>query len=209
MLGDWDTPPIFNKTILIVLAVIGLVYVFAQAKPAPAQISNWNGNPFSGASRVSGLSGEAQVGRGPLGGDAPWGNPLQSNRTVLTQGYGVGSHAPADVWGGIDLALDGDGDGQADPKGTQRAPVYATHSGIIELQADSWPAGNHIWVHGNQYKTGYGHLDGFAVQDGQQVQKGQLIGYVGSTGQSSGPHLHYHIWFNNVNVNPLEYGGLE
>lgn len=140
--------------------------------------------------------------------DMPWGNPTDSTRAVLTQGYGVGSHAPAAVWGGIDIAVDGDGDGNADPQGSMGAPLYATMSGVIELKSNSMPAGNHLWIKNEHYKVGYGHLKDFAVQDGQTVQRGDLIGYMGSTGQSSGPHLHYHIWKDGVNVNPLEYGPL-
>jgi murein DD-endopeptidase MepM/ murein hydrolase activator NlpD len=127
----------------------------------------------------------------------------------MTQGYGVGSHAPAALWGGVDLALDGDGDGAADPQGSMSAPVYATHRGVVHVARDTWPAGNHIWVETLHFKSGYGHLKDFAVQDGQIVERGQLIGYVGTTGQSSGPHLHYHIWKDGVNVNPLDYGALD
>ncbi len=127
---------------------------------------------------------------------------------MLTQGYGVGSHAPAAVWGGVDLAIDGDGDGEADPQGSMGAPVYATTAASSISSVDSWPAGNHIWVQGEHYKSGYGHLKGFAVEEGQIVERGQLIGYMGATGQASGPHLHYHIWKDDVNVNPLDYDAL-
>ena len=100
----------------------------------------------------------------------------------MTQGYGVGSHAPAEIWGAVDLAIDGNGDGQADPQGTDGTPVYATHDGVVKLARDTYPAGNHIWVIGNHYKTGYSHLRDFAVQEGQAVKRGDVIGYVGSTG---------------------------
>lgn len=210
-----------SQTVLLLLVLGGFVYFLFQSQNSTTHISMWNGNSLSAGSSASvigafassnsgpqPLTGTALAGRGPIGNDVPSGNPLQSDRTVLTQGYGVGSHAPAETWGGIDLALDGDGDGQADPKGTFGAPVYATHSGVVKLEHNSWPAGNHIWVQGQTYKTGYGHLKAFAVEDGQVVERGQLIGYVGSTGQSSGPHLHYHIWKDGVNVNPLDYGAL-
>jgi murein DD-endopeptidase MepM/ murein hydrolase activator NlpD len=88
------------------------------------------------------------------------------------------------------------------------APLYATMSGVIELKPNSMPAGNHLWIKNERYKVGYGHLKDFAVEDGQSVKRGDLIGYMGSTGQSSGPHLHYHIWQDGVNVNPLEYGAM-
>jgi len=140
--------------------------------------------------------------------DDPWGNPTHSTRVVMTQGYDVGTHAPAAVWGGIDLAIDGDGDGDADPAVSMGAPVYATMNGIVETQADTMPAGNHLWIKNERYKVGYGHLKAFAVENGQTVQRGDLIGYMGSTGQSSGPHLHYHIWQDGINVNPLDFGAL-
>jgi hypothetical protein len=142
----------------------------------------------------------------------PEGNPLQSANTVMTQDYGVGSHAPAHIWGAVDLALDGDNDGTADPSGTAGKPVYATHSGMVITRRNTWPAGNHIWIINLQYKTGYAHLQDFAVQDGQLVQRGDLIGYVGSTGQSSGPHLDYQVWQKQggqwVNMHPAEFGTL-
>jgi len=206
------------RAVLLVLALIGVGYLFLQTRGTPSQLSGWNGNPFvaaAGAAVADGdaqpLVGMAQVGRGlPDADDTPDSNPLQSPRTVMTQGYGVGSHAPANIWGAVDLAIDGDGDGKADPQGSLGAPVYATQRGVVHLARDTWPAGNHIWVEGIRFKTGYSHLKDFApdLQDGQVVERGQLIGYVGSTGESSGPHLDYQVWKDGVNVNPLDYGAL-
>jgi murein DD-endopeptidase MepM/ murein hydrolase activator NlpD len=131
----------------------------------------------------------------------------------MTQGYGVGSHAPAEAWGAIDLAIDGNGDGGADPEGTWEHPVYATHAGVVTISPNSWPAGNHIWVANSQYRTGYSHLSGFAVATGQEVKPGDLIGYIGSTGMSSGPHLDYQVWVMEsggwVNKNPLDFGAAD
>jgi hypothetical protein len=145
--------------------------------------------------------------------DAPTGNPLNATNTVMTQGYGVGTHAPAASWGAIDLALDSNGDGVADPDGTWERPIYATHSGIVQLTPNSYPAGNHVWVINDSYKTGYAHLQGFAVENGQAVARGTVIGYIGSTGMSSGPHLDYQVWRKQgsrwINVNPLDYGALK
>jgi murein DD-endopeptidase MepM/ murein hydrolase activator NlpD len=139
----------------------------------------------------------------------PRGNPLNATNTVMTQDYGVGTHAPANVWGAIDLALDGNGDGTADPEGTQGRPIYATHDGLVKVSSDSYPAGNHVWVINEHYKTGYAHLQRFAVSEGQTVRRGDVIGYIGSTGQSSGPHLDYQVWVWQGgawhNVNPQEY----
>lgn len=198
---------------LLVLAFIGLFYLFRLGQPSTAHLSNWNAMAFFGNTAPSGLTGAAlpQIGRGMPPGDidTPYGNPLQRQNTVMTQGYGVGSHAPANIWGAIDLAIDGSGDGQADPAGTIGAPIYATHQGVVHVARNTYPAGNHIWVVGVHFKTGYSHLSDFAVQEGQIVGRGELIGYVGSTGASSGPHLDYQVWKDGVNVNPLDYGALE
>lgn len=59
--------------------------------------------------------------------------------------------------------------------------------------------------HGNGISTRYGHLSGFAVTAGQRVQRGDVIGYVGESGRSTGPHLHYEVRINNTPVNPYKY----
>src|SRR5690349_15384025 len=117
--------------ILLVLALVGLLYLFMQTRTAPAQLSGWSGNPFAANNAGSlsqpqtGIVAEAapQTGRGITDAEVPSVNPLGVPNTVMTQGYGVGSHAPANIWGAVDLAIDGDGDGQADPKGTLGMPV--------------------------------------------------------------------------------------
>lgn len=140
--------------------------------------------------------------------DGPHGCPLipRSGTLVLTQGYGVGTHAPANVWGGIDLAVDGDGDGIADPAATLYTPVVATHGGVALITPGSWPAGNHIWIEDRErgWRSGYAHLAQILVSNEQVVQAGDLIGLVGSTGMSNGPHLHYHVWQGARNVDPTE-----
>jgi murein DD-endopeptidase MepM/ murein hydrolase activator NlpD len=200
--------PNFQKA-LIAIAVLGIGLLLLQNRGETTIISSWGGT--NAQNKSAGIAGEAaQTGRGlPGEPNAPYGNPLRSTRTVLTQGYGVGSHAPAAVWGGFDLALDGDGDGQADPKGTANAPIYATHDGIAQVRPDTWPAGNYLAILGDGYKTAYAHLSSYAIQDGQAVRRGDVVGYVGTTGQSTGPHLHYEIWKDGVNVDPGEYGALE
>ncbi len=136
----------------------------------------------------------------------PRGCPLQpSNGTVvITQGYGVGSHAPAEVWGAVDLAVDSDGDGYAEPGATWYTPVVATHGGVVEVELESYPAGNHVWVRdaASGWRTGYSHLAIVTVISGQQVRPGEVIGMVGSSGVSSGPHLDYQVWRGETNVDP-------
>jgi len=211
-----------GQRIIAILAVVGLAwFVMSSLRSDPSRVSGWGGQSLFGPAKAAqqaplppaagGFTGQtvAQAGRGLENDDpVPHGNPLRDVHAVMTQGYGVGSHAPANIWGAVDLAIDGDGDGQADPQGTDGAPVYATHDGTIQLARDTYPAGNHIWVIGTHFKTGYSHLKDFAVQDGQAVKRGDVIGYVGSTGESSGPHLDYQVWEDGVNVNPLDFGAL-
>jgi len=66
--------------------------------------------------------------------------------------------------------------------------------------------GNHVVInHGFGYQTLYGHMSRFIVREGQQIKRGQLIGYVGSTGRSTGPHVHYEVIKNGEKVNPINY----
>lgn len=89
------------------------------------------------------------------------------------------------------------------PVGT---PIYATGNGRVEaVGADSGYGRRVIINHGYTYKTLYGHMSKFAVKTGQQVKRGDLIGYVGNTGTSTGPHLHYEVHKNGQPVNPVNF----
>jgi len=86
-------------------------------------------------------------------------------------------------------------------------PIYATGDGIVE-RADNTASGygNHIVIrHGFGYETLYGHLSKYKVRAGQRVKRGDVIGYVGSTGRSEAPHLHYEVHKNGEVVNPLNF----
>jgi murein DD-endopeptidase MepM/ murein hydrolase activator NlpD len=78
---------------------------------------------------------------------------------------------------------------------------------VIELMESSMRGyGNEIIVnHGYGYKTLYGHLSRFNVKHGQRIKRGDVIGYVGDTGLSTAPHLHYEVMLNNEKVNPVNY----
>ena len=119
------------------------------------------------------------------------------NGAALTSGYGMRIHP---VLGGrrahkgVDLA---------EPVGS---PVYATADGVVS-RAD-WFSSYGLFIsleHGGKIQTRYGHLSRLNVAAGQAVHKGDLIGYVGTTGRSTGPHLHYEVRIAGVAVNPVPY----
>ena len=90
------------------------------------------------------------------------------------------------------------------PKGT---PVYATGNGkVTRADAGSSGFGKHIRIdHGFGYVTLYAHLSKYNVKKGKKVKRGDLIGYVGSTGRSQAPHLHYEVRYNKQQVNPINF----
>lgn len=121
--------------------------------------------------------------------------PLSDAR--LTSGYGMRDHPilrRRARHNGVDLAA---------PTGT---PVYATADGLVEMAQWYSSYGNYVQIeHGSDIETRYAHLSSYTVRPGQQVQMGDLIGYVGSTGRSTGPHLHYEVRVNGDPVNPIPY----
>lgn len=89
------------------------------------------------------------------------------------------------------------------PKGTR---VQAPADGVVTKAGPETGYGNVVYVsHGNGLSTRYGHLDGFAVRAGQEVARGEILGYIGNTGRSLGAHLHYEVLLNNTKVDPARY----
>ena len=112
----------------------------------------------------------------------------------LSSGFGMRKHP---ILGynvkhrGVDFAA---------PKGT---PIYAAGDGIIEKKGWNGAYGKYIRIrHANNFKTAYAHLSKFNKTPGGRVKQRQIIGYVGSTGRSTGPHLHFEILKNNIRINP-------
>ena len=90
------------------------------------------------------------------------------------------------------------------PQGT---PIYATGNGTIKKTKKSRRGfGNHIVIdHGYGYESLYAHMQKYTVRRGQKVKRGDLIGYVGNSGKSTAPHLHYEVHKNGIKVNPAYY----
>ena len=117
---------------------------------------------------------------------------------AFTSGYGVRSDpfkGRAAMHAGIDLA---------GPTGT---PIYATADGVVsDASYNSGGYGNLIKIdHGRGIETRYGHLSSFSVRAGQRVTRGQQIGRMGSTGRSTGSHLHYEVRIDSRAVNPIPF----
>ena len=90
------------------------------------------------------------------------------------------------------------------PVGT---PIYATADGVVVISSKSFYGyGKYIKInHGYGYQTAYGHMNKLNVVNGQTIKRGDIIGYLGSTGLSTGPHLHYEVISNNKRVDPINY----
>ena len=113
--------------------------------------------------------------------------------------FGYRWHPTTGEWSmhkGVDLAA---------PKGTK---IYASRSGVVSWATYHTTAGNYVGInHQDGYSSVYMHMTHYVVKAGQYVTAGQLIGYVGSTGRSTGPHLHFGISYNGSYVNPMDYIG--
>ncbi|MBH5319934.1 M23 family metallopeptidase [Paenibacillus sp. GSMTC-2017] len=90
--------------------------------------------------------------------------------------------------------------------GDRGDPIYASANGVITLSENTYPQGNNIIIdHGRGIETRYLHLNKRLVEVGDKVTKGQLIGELGNTGRSTGPHLHYEVIVNGTQVDPRPY----
>ncbi len=125
--------------------------------------------------------------------------PIANKQLIaLASGFGMRVHPIYKVkkmHSGIDFAA---------PIGT---PIYATADGKIEEVSVRFSGyGKMIIIdHGFGYKTRYAHMHDFTVRQGQTINRGELIGYVGDTGLSTAPHLHYEVLMNGVFINPVHY----
>jgi murein DD-endopeptidase MepM/ murein hydrolase activator NlpD len=87
------------------------------------------------------------------------------------------------------------------------SPIFASGNGVIEKIGPEGGYGKYVKIrHANGYETAYGHMSAFArsLEEGSHVRQGQVIGYVGSTGLSTGPHVHFEIMINGRFVDPMK-----
>ncbi|MFR8333183.1 MAG: M23 family metallopeptidase [Oscillospiraceae bacterium] len=123
-------------------------------------------------------------------------NPLPY-RVAVTSAYGYRVHPVTGAWSfhtGVDLGA------------AEGTPIYATRSGTVTTATYSDVYGNYVTInHGDGYSSLYGHMTHYVVSAGEYVSQGEVIGYVGSTGWSTGPHLHFTIYYNGSTVNPMDY----
>ncbi len=130
------------------------------------------------------------------------GKPVTSVSTIgapvngrMTSGYGMRFHPIlhyARMHAGIDFGA------------AWGSPIFAVSDGVVSYAGYHGGHGNYVRIeHGGGLASGYGHMSRFAVSSGTRVQAGQVIGYVGSSGLSTGPHLHFETYRNGQTVNPL------
>lgn len=127
--------------------------------------------------------------------------PVSKHTSHMSSGFGYRFHPIYKVLRmhtGVDIAA---------PKGT---PIYATGDGKVTVAARNAPGYSGYGVvcridHGFGYESLYAHMDDLAVKKGAEVKRGDIIGYVGTTGASSGYHLHYEVLVNGKRVNPVYY----
>jgi murein DD-endopeptidase MepM/ murein hydrolase activator NlpD len=91
--------------------------------------------------------------------------------------------------------------------GKTGVPIYATGDGIVKLAQMTYGGFGKLVIldHGYNYETRYAHLNSYSVMHGQKVKRGELIGFMGNSGRSAGPHLHYEVLKDGVQVNPMGF----
>lgn len=129
-------------------------------------------------------------------GDGTYGWPLDGGEISSFYGYRVDpfGRGGGDFHPGLDIAAN------------YGAPIKAACAGVVEMADWNGGYGRYVRInHGNGYETAYGHMSAIVAQVGDKVTKGQVIGYVGSSGASTGPHVHFEILKGGETDNPLSY----
>lgn len=177
--------------------------VAAEEEARRQQQNNNNGG--SGGNSGGGSGSDSGAGSGSGGGTGGTGSvsssgflyPLPAGTSYVSCAYGYRIHPVTGNYSfhtGVDLAAAG---------GT---PIYASKSGTVTTATYSDVYGYYVTInHGDGFSTLYGHMTHYVVSAGQYVSQGQVIGYVGTTGWSTGNHLHFTVYYNGSTVNPMNY----
>lgn len=157
-------------------------WLAAQPKPEPPA--------NTGSSGAGGVAGDPNYVAG-----LTWLVPI--SYTEFSSPYGWRIHPVYGDWRfhyGVDLSA---------PSGT---PIVASRAGKVTTTSYDSSSGYHVYInHQDGFVTRYLHMTHYIVSPGQYVNAGQVIGYCGSTGASTGPHLHFSVYYNGVSVNPADY----
>ncbi|MCQ2418815.1 MAG: peptidoglycan DD-metalloendopeptidase family protein [Clostridia bacterium] len=160
----------------------------AQLERERAQASSGGGSSSSGSGSSSGSSSSSSGG---------FLYPLPAGTSYVSCAYGYRIHPITGNYSfhsGVDLAA------------STGTPIYASKSGYVSAATYTYVYGNYVTItHDGGYSTLYGHMDYSIVSPQQYVEQGQIIGYVGSTGWSTGSHLHFTIYQGGSTVNPMNY----
>jgi len=124
-------------------------------------------------------------------------SPVDPQESWISSSYGVRTSpftGEEQFHPGVDIA------------GAEKTPIVAPAKGTVSFVGKDGPLGMSVRIrHDSVYESTYGHLNKATVKKGQQVERGEVIGYMGNSGRSTGCHLHYEIAKNGKNVNPLKY----
>ena len=157
--------------------------------------SNNGGSGDSGSNNGGGNSGGGNSGGSGFVSGESWRRPCSWIK--LTSPYGYRIHPTLGTrkfHNGVDLA------------NNQGTPIYAARSGKVTVATYGGTYGYYVTInHGDGYSSLYAHMTHYTVSKGQTVKKGDIIGYMGSTGRSTGPHLHFSIFYNGSSVNPMNF----
>ena len=147
------------------------------------------GGMDSGSGSLNSGGGKSEIGNYPVSSKGMIA-PLQYSNVYVSQHYGHNGHK------GVDICTRGTGS-------TMGKEIRAAADGVVYSAEFHKSWGNNVYInHGNGVYTRYAHCSKMIVSAGDQVKQGQVIAYVGNTGNSFGPHLHFEVWVNGVRTNP-------
>lgn len=150
------------------------------------------GGMDNGSGSLNTGGGKSEIGNYPVSSKGMIA-PLQYSNVYVSQHYGHNGHK------GVDICTRGTGS-------TMGKEIRATADGVVYSAEFHKSWGNNVYInHGEGIYTRYAHCSKMIVSAGDQVKQGQVIAYVGNTGNSFGPHLHFEVWVNGVRTNPEEW----